>query len=113
MTTNQHAIERLGALRTFIDVHAEKYTDVDVPVVEDKINALVNQLQAAEDALARLRVVVLDERQVDAVFGVSVPVPGLDEEPAGITVHGRCDDEDARQVGLGYSHGRAYLTGGP
>ena len=52
--TNQQIIDGLGALRTFIDEHAQKFTEVDLPDVTDKINALVNHLQAVEGAAAAL-----------------------------------------------------------
>ena len=57
------------------------------------------QVQPPERPRNRARMIVLDERPLDAVLAVAGGVIGLHEEPAAVGEHLRLDDEDARDRG--------------
>src|SRR5262249_25685246 len=64
------------------------------------------QMEAAQRALDRARVVVLYERRVDAVRAVPIRVIRLEEEAAAVAMNVGLDDEYPGQVGGNHTHVR-------
>ena len=66
------------------------------------------RVQSPERAAVRARLVVLDERVRDARFAVLSLVERLQEMTAGIAEDVRLDEQDAREIGIQYTHWRRF-----